>query len=326
MVAASPTAGFGRRLLGAAALAAAMLALPATGWGKTLGVIFPETCVIYDAALDAMKSELAAGGFGPAKLEVYVQKPAVDPMSWANALRKFSAADLDLIVVFGDALLQTACKEQISTPLGFGFVFEPNLSSCVRTTANPTGVASGVTAKTPLATLLAKARLMTDFTTVGVIEFPGDPVAKAQIAELRAREKEFGFTLTPIPCARREDFPAALRAAPQVGLFLMPVCPLPANQAEELLSIAAERRIPTISFQPPRGHSAAMLSLYPSPEEQGRLVGGIAVRILTTGATAAPDAPLSPKKIELEVNFPLAKQLGAKVPMSLLESATRIIK
>lgn len=326
MVDTSPTAGSARHRLKAAALAVALFALPADCWGKTLGVIYPETCVVYDAALDALKSELAASGFGPGQIEIYVQKPAADPLSWANALRKFAAAEVDLIVVFGDALLQAACKEQIRTPLGFGFVSEPNLSSCARTTANPKGVASGVTAKTPLSTLLAKARLMTDFTSVGVLEFPGDPVAKAQIEELRAREKEFGFTLTPIPCARREDASSALRTAPQVGLFLMPSYPLAAGQFEELLSIAAARRIPTISFLPPRGQSAALLSLYPNTEEQGRLVGGIAVLLLTKGATAAPDAPLAPKKIELELNFPLARQLGVKAPMSLLESVTRIIK
>jgi putative ABC transport system substrate-binding protein len=310
----------------AAALAMACVGLPASVWGKTLGVIYPETCVVYDTALDAMKSQLAAGGFGSANLEIYVQKPSADPMSWANAVRKFSAAEVDLIVVFGDALLQTACKEDIRTPLGFGFVFEPNLSACARTAANPGGNAAGVSAKTPLATLLAKARLMTDFTTVGALQFPGDPVGKAQMEELRAREKEFGFTLTPIPCARREDASSALRAAPQVGLLLMPGCPLVAGQLEALLAIAAERRLPTISLQPPRGASAAMLALYPNPEEQGRLVGDIAVQILTKGPSAAPAVPLTPKKIELEVNLPLARQLGVKVPMSLLESATRVIK
>jgi putative ABC transport system substrate-binding protein len=313
-------------MLGAAALAAAAVAIPAAGWGKTLGVIYPENCVVYDAALDGLKSALAAAGYGSGKLEMYVQKPAADPMSWANALRKFSAAEVDVIVVFGDSLLMTACKEQIRTPLGFGFVFDPNLSSCARTPANPSGNASGVTAKTPLATLLAKARQMTDYTSVGVLEFPGDPVGKSLIDEMRAREKELGFTLTRIPVARREDSAAALRAAPQLGLFLLPGCPLAASQIQEMLRIAAERRIPTIALQPPRGGDAPLLALYPNPEEQGRLVGDVAAQLLAKGLSAAPAAPLSPKKIELEVNLPLARQLGAKVPMSLLDAATRVIK
>jgi len=315
-----------RAAAAALALGLALAALPAAAWAKTLGIIYPETCTVYDAATEALKAQLAAGGFGPGKLEIFVQKPAADPVSWANALRKFEAVEADLIVIFGDSLLQTACKEKLRTPVGFGFVLEPSLCACARTAANPAGTAAGVSAKTPLATLLAKARLMTEFTTVGVLDLPGDPVAKAQIEELRAREKELGFTVKPIPVARREEAAAALRAAPPPGLFLMPGCPLVAGQAEELLAIAAERRIATVSLQPPRGAAAPLLALYPSPEEQGRLVGEIAVQILSKGRAAGPAAPLTPKKIELEVNLPLAKQLGAKVPMSLLESATRIIK
>jgi len=309
-----------------AVCAAVLVALPATSSAKVLGIIYPESCGTYDTATEALKAYLAANGLGPGNLEIFVQKPAADPMSWANALRKFAAVEADLIVVFGDSLLQAACKENIRTPVGFGFVLEPSLQSCARSAANPGGGATGVTAKTPLGTLLTKARLMTEYTTVAALDIPGDPVAKAQIEELRAREKELGFTVTVIPAARREDAVAALRAAPQIGLFLLPACPLGGGQLEELLATATERRIPTISRSPPRGKATAMLALYPSPEEQGRLVGEIAVQILTKGPAAAPVAPLSPKKIELEVNLPLAKQLGVKVPMVLLESATRIIK
>jgi putative ABC transport system substrate-binding protein len=310
----------------AAVLAGGLSLVPAAGWGTTLGIIYPETCSLYDVATESLKAQLAAAGLGAGKLDIYVQKPSADAMSWANALRKFAAADADLIVVFGDSLLQAACKEKLSTPLGFGFVLEPGLVACARSAANPKGTASGVSAKTPLVTLLAKARLMTEFTTVGILELPADPVVKAQIEELRSREKELGFTVTPIPVARHEDAAAALRAAPQVGLLLMPGCPLVGSQADQLLEIASERRIPTVSLLPPRGGEAPLLALYPSPEEQGRLVGDLAAQILTTGPGAAPTAPVAPKKIELEVNLPLARQLGVKVPMSLLETATRVIK
>lgn len=319
-----------RRLRGgrfaAAVLAAALVGMPAAGWGKSLGVIYPEACSVYDGATEALKSYLAANGFGPDALEIYIQKPSADPMSWTNALRKLVAVETDVIVVFGDSLLLAACKEKIKSPIGFGFVLEPALCSCVRSAANPKGVASGASAKTPLATLLAKARLMTDYTSVGIIEFAGDAVVKAQIGELRAREKEFGFTVRPIAVSRYEDAGPALRAAPAPGLFLLPSCSLAAAFNDDLLAIALERKIATISLQPPRGAQAALLALYPDPEEQGRLVGEVVVQVLTKGPGAAPAAPLSPKKIELEVNVPLARQLGVKVPMELLDSATRVIK
>jgi phosphopantothenoylcysteine synthetase/decarboxylase len=80
-----------------------------------LGIIYPESCSFYEAATEAFKAHLAANGFGPGQLEIFVQKPAADQMSWTNAVRKFGAVDADLIVVWGDSLLQTACREKLKT-------------------------------------------------------------------------------------------------------------------------------------------------------------------------------------------------------------------
>ena len=315
----------GRRLARATALAVALVFALADGAAaKMLGIIYPESCSFYDAATEAFKAHLAANGFGPGQLEIFVQKPAADQMSWTNAVRKFGAVDADLIVVWGDSLLQTACREKLKTKVGFGYVLAPALSSCVRSASNAGGTATGVGAHTPLQTLVAKARLMTDFTTVGIMSLPDDPVAQELIKELKPFERELGFTVSVIPVARREEATAALRNAPAPGLFLLPNCSLFAGQVEELLAVAAAKKIPTISLLPPRGSLAALLSLYPNPEEQGRLLGEQAVQILRGNTPANP--LLLPKKIELEVNLPLARALGVKTPMSLLGVATKVIK
>ncbi|MHB8835627.1 MAG: ABC transporter substrate-binding protein [Candidatus Methylomirabilia bacterium] len=319
-----PTRGR-RRLAGAAALALALVFAFAEGAAaKMMGIIYPETCSFYDAATAAFKAHLAANGFGPDKLEIFVQKPAADQMSWTNAVRKFAAVDADLIVVWGDSLLQTLCREKIKTRVGFGYVLEPGLNSCVRSASNAGGTATGVGAHTPLRTLVATARLMTDFTTVGIMTFPDDPVSRAHIEELKPYEKELGYTVSVINVAQRAEAVAAFRNAPAPGLFLLPNCSLVSGQIEELLAVAAAKKIPTISLMPPRGAVAALLSLYPSPEEQGQLLGEQAVQILGGGSPANP--LLLPKKIELEVNLPLARQLGVKTPMSLLSTATKVIK
>lgn len=309
-----------------ATLLALLLALPAAGEAKVVGIILPESCGFYETATEAFKQTLAANGFGPGKVDIYVQKPAADTMSWTNAVRKFAAIDADLIMVWGDGLLQTACREKLTTPVGYGFVLDPAFASCARTPGNPKGTAAGVSARAPLQTLLSKVRLMTEFKTVGVFTYANDKGSLALADELRGIGGELGFSLSAIAVPRREDSPAALRAAADLGLFVMPPCTLATGQMEELLAIAAERRIPTVSLQPPRGGAAPLLSLYPSPEEQGRISGELAAQILAVGPGAAPAAPVQPKRIELEINLPLARQLGVKVPMALLEAATKVIK
>lgn len=314
-----------RTLLAAAALVAALgLGAPRTAEAKVLGVIFPESCGFYDDATAALKAHLAANGFGGANLEIFTQKPAADQMSWINALRKFSAVEADVIVVWGDALLQAACREKIKTRIGYGYVLEPGLSPCTVSASNPSGTAVGVSGHSPIQTLIAKARLMVDFKTVGVLALADDKVSQSQVNELKPLEKDLGFTVALIPVPRREEAASAFKDAPPPGLLLLPGCPLGAGQLEEILAVAAQRKVPTVSLLPPRGGSAALLSLYADPAEQGRLLGEQVVQILKGGAPSSP--LLSPKKIELEVNLPLARQLGARTPMALLESATKIIK
>jgi len=255
-----------------------------------------------------------------------VQKSAADPISWANALRKFASINAELVVVWGDALLQMACREKTGVPLVFGFVMKPELCSCARTSRNPSGNAVGASFWKPPKTLLAKARLMAQYRTVGVLALPDDGLGQDLAEELRGMSKELGFTVTLIPVPRREAAAAAFRASPDIGLLFMPTYPLPAGQYEELLAVASERHVLTVALQPPRGKAAALLSLYESPEEQGRLTAEVAVAILRKGILAAPATPLAAKKIEFLINMPLAKQLGVRIPMALLETATKIIK
>ncbi len=310
-------------LAGAFMLAGAALC-PVAVSAKVIGIVYPEACQFYETGTAAFKGYLSTNGYGPDKLESYLQKPSADTMSWTNALRKFAAVEADLIVVWGDGLLLTACREKIKTTIGFAYVLEPGLSPCARSSTNPSGNAVGVSARVPLHTLIAKAPLMADFKTVGVMTLPGDPIAQAQIDTLKSIGKELGFTVSVIPVAKREEAVTAFTSAPTPGLLLLPVCPMVAG-AEELLAAAAQKNVPTISLTPPRpGGAAALLSFYPDPIEQGRLLGEQAVQIFNGGTPTNP--LLTPKKIELEVNLPLAKQLGVKVPMSLLESATKIIK
>lgn len=307
------------------AVAAAMLLPPAAG-AKTLGIIYPETCSFYDSATDSLRSYLGQRGWGEDRLKTFVQKPSADPMSWANALRKFDAVEANLIVVWGDSLLETACKEKLRAPVGYGFVFEPSLCACSRGSWNPGGSAAGVTSKTPLHTLLAKARLLAEYRSVAVLEPAGDRFTKALIEELRGIGAELGFTVSTHAVLPGADAVEALNKAPGDALLLLPTCSLITGQTEALIAAATERRMMTASLQPPRGSMAPLLALYPSPEEQGRLVGELAVQILEKGIGSAPAAPVAPKKIELELNLPLARQLGLKIPMALVESATRVIK
>jgi ABC-type uncharacterized transport system substrate-binding protein len=67
------------------------------------------------------------------------------------------------------------------------------------------------------------------------------------------------------------------------------------------------------------------LSVYPNTEEYGTLMGKMALALLQ-GASPRETPVITPKKVDFEVNVGLARKLGLKMPMSVLNSATKVTK
>jgi putative ABC transport system substrate-binding protein len=86
---------------------------------------------------------------------------------------------------------------------------------------------------------------------------------------------------------------------------------------------AEARKVPVLSLRPAESGARSLVSLYANPEEQGKLMGSMAVRLLK-GEAPGRTSIVNPKRIELEVGVGVARQLGLKIPMSVLESATKV--
>ena len=68
---------------------------------KTIGVIMTGDIPYYKAIHKAFLAGLSEHGFGPGKVNVVLQTPAPEAMSWTNAARKLIAIDADVIVAYG---------------------------------------------------------------------------------------------------------------------------------------------------------------------------------------------------------------------------------
>jgi len=309
----------------AMALAAGVLVLPASAGAKVIGIIYPDCCIAYVNAAKTLKAELAKGGYGADQAEIHEQKPSADMMSWANSFRKFVGVDADLIVIFGKELLETACREKTKIPVLFGFARNPESVKCVKTRERPGANTTGISNQTPLFTLLDKAKAVTNFQNVAVFTLDGDSHSDHTMKEVRGHEGKLGFKTVVLTTKNRKDLPRIFREAPTVDLLLFPYFAADKAALAELQQIAGQRRIPIISLKPPGDADSFLWSMYPNLEEHGVLMGKMAVDLLE-GVSPGDTPVVTPKKIELEVNVGLARKLGLKMPMSVLNSATKVTK
>jgi putative ABC transport system substrate-binding protein len=311
--------------LAAVLAAAGALFLPGSSAAGVIGVVYPECCEAYETALKSLKTELAAGGFGAGNTEIYVQKPSADPMSWSNAFRKFVGVDADLIIIFSDEMLEIACREKTKIPVLFGFVSEPTGAKCVKSKEAPGRNVTGVSGKTPLFTLLDKSWKIKKFSSIGVFDLKGSPVSAATLKEIQSHGGELGYSVIPIVVERRTAMAAALAAAPAFDILFFPNFSVGIDQGAEISKTAEAKHTPFISLRPSESGARSLVSLYPNPEEQGKLMGQMAVRLLK-GDSPSKTSVQTPKRIELEISVGVARKLGLKVPMTVLESATRVNK
>lgn len=290
---------------------------------EVIGVIYPECCQAYETALGTLKGVLLKGGYSADNL--YEQKPSSDPMSWSNAFRKFVGVDADLIIIFGDELVEIACNEKTKVPVIFGFVSDPAGAKCIKSEEAPGKNVTGVSGRTPIFTLLDKSLRIKRFSTLGVFHLKGDRGSTRTLKEIETHGASLGFTVVPIVPDKRARAAEALSSAPPFDALFLPNFSIGEDQFKKIVAAAGKSGIPTLSLRASDNTASSLLSLYPDPAEQGRLMGELALKILGGGAPGKT-AVLIPKKIELELDVAKAKGLGLKVPLDILKSATKIRK
>ena len=290
---------------------------------EVIGVIYPECCQAYETALGSLRDVLLKGGFSTDS--IYEQKPSSDPMSWSNAFRKFVGVDADLIIIFGNELVEIACNEKTKVPVIFGFVSDPTGAKCVKSVDAPGKNVTGVSGRTPVFTLLEKSLRIKKFSTLGVFLLKGDRSSSQTLKEIESHGVTLGFSVVPIVTSKRSESAEALSSAPPFDVLFLPNFSIGEDEFKAIVAAAGKSGKPTISLRPSDEASSSLLSLYPDPAEQGRLMGELALKILGGGAPGQT-AILNPKKIELELDVAKAKGLGLKVPLDILKSATKVRK
>ncbi len=110
-----------------------------------------------------------------------------------------------------------------------------------------------------------------------------------------------------------------------IDSLYIPHCAALEPSVDQLVASAVAANVAVITQSPGLSEKGALMSLIADPVEQGQLAGVHALQILN-GQKAFTLPVRTPKKVSFIVNMKAAKKLGIKVPIGVLERATRVIK
>ena len=301
-------------------LAAALLlgALPAVAADKTVGVIMSGNMGYYQEVHKAFAAALGKEGFDFRTVDTLLQMPSPDSLSWANAARKLVVAEVNVLVSYGAPAALATIRETKSIPLVYAGVYDPTAA----------GVAArnmtGISAKVPLTSLLKYLKKMTPFTRVGVIYNEFEPDSVKQVEELTELESQYGFQTVKM-AIRRPDEAGKLVFTGKVDAVLITVSAAANEAIDTIVKQAREAKVPVISQIGGTAEHGVILSLAPSPSEQGAAAGRMVARLLKGEKPASIPVEV-PRLVELVINLKEAASLGIKVPIDLISDATKVIK
>lgn len=293
-------------------------ALPAPAAEKTVGVVMSGNIGYYQDIHKSFSGALAKEGFDFRKVDMILQMPSPDLLSWTNAARKLVVAEVNVLVAYGAPAALATIRETKGIPIIYAGVYDP-------TAVGATGRnVTGISAKVPVTSLLKYLKKLVPFAKLAVVYNDSEPDSARQAEELVQLEAQYGFQTVKMSVKKPDDV-KKLSFAGKADAVFMTMSAVANESLDAVVGLARAAKIPTVSQTGGTAEHGVVLSLSPSPLEQGETAARLAAKLLK-GENPASLPPEVPRLVELVVNLKEAGAIGIKVPLDLISDATRVIK
>jgi putative ABC transport system substrate-binding protein len=295
--------------------------------GRLVAAVLTGDTSRYRDAHRAFVKALAQKGYDQGNMDIVVQSPNPDPLSWANAIRKFNALGADVIVTYGAPATIAAMREAEDIPVVFVDVYGPVETGIARSNGLTGRNVTGVSSKVPMMTLIKTAIEIRPIVTMGVLYNSREIGSVVQLKEIKRLAAQYGFAVTEANVASATGLDTALNSmiAAKVDCIFATESAIVSRGFEKIIHRANAGKIPVLSLMPDSCDKGGLVSLEVNPAEQGQLAADYAAKILS-GKKAGQLPISSAKKVELIVNLRAAKALDLHVPFQVLNAATKIVK
>jgi putative ABC transport system substrate-binding protein len=290
-------------------VALVLMVFAQSAFAKTVGVIMTADIEYYRDIHKAFTDEMGKD------VEIVLQKPTADPMSWTNAVRKLTGIGASVIVCYGAPAILTAMKETSDIPIIFAGVYDPdsmNISG-----KNATGVASTV----PIDKILKLLNEIKNISKLGVVFSKSEKDTIIQVRDIKKSEGPMGFQSVLISVSEQIN----KDEIKGVDALLVTTCAAGMSGIKDIIEVARRDKIPTAALIGGGEDAGVILTLTANPKEQGSAAAEMVKKVLG-GAKPAEIKVKQPNSIHIIVNMKEAKALGLNVPASVSNSADRVIQ
>ena len=296
-----------------------------------IGSLFGASAAEWADNIAGFRRGLAETDFVEGRNVVIEYRWAESPDQMAAMAADFISRKVAVIVTGGNIMgVRAVLAATRIIPIVFTTALDPVAAGLVASLNRPGGNATGVNFMG--GTLMAKQlELMHEVVpqekSFAVLLHTATPGTDLMLKDLQGAARVMGVELRPARVNDERDFETAFATLGQekVGALVVPGGAFLLSRRNQIVSLAARHRIPTIYSDREEVVAGGLLSYGPSQTEAYRGAGVYVSKILK-GAKPA-DLPVDEStKFELVVNLQTAKSLGVEMPLSLLMRVSEAIE
>lgn len=313
---------------------AALALLPAVGSGQGarrriawFGVGLPDTVLPY---LGALQAGLRESGWEEGRnLTIDRYSSTRAPADFESIVREIVDAKPEVVVTQEFATL-AMLRFAAGVPVVFGFNGDPVEAKLVKSLAHP---GTNFTGMSYLASELVGKRIeflkeaLPGIRRIGILARPQHPGEQGERTASEEAARKLGISVIYFPIqdpAEIDQAFVAMRDAKCDAVVVFPDFTMFTNR-ERLARLAAAARLPAVSGWSSFADSGLLFNYGPNLRDIYRGLAAYVDRILR-GAKPEELPVEFPRSVELVVNLRTARELGIKVPQSILVRADRIIE
>lgn len=284
---------------------------------KRIGVIMTGDVPYYRIIHETFVAEFNKRTVGDEKIEIILQRPFPNSISWSNAARKLIAFDVDLIVTYGSPATQAVIHEKSSIPLVYAGLYDSDHAAV--TGKNVTGCGF----KVPLSSIIRYFKRIKPIDTLGIIYSGIEEDSVRQYETIRELAEQQDIRTEKIDIRLRGDLDK-LKTKKRDAVFITGSS-LAHLWLDDIISILRKEQVPSADIFPDSSEAGVLMTLYQPPHLQGERAAEMAAEILL-GKKPGDIASHTFRETELVFNLLEARRLEITFPIHLIIEATRVIK
>lgn len=290
------------------------------------------TAIVEHPALDQARQgiidELKDAGFEEGKnLKLQFQSAQGNSATAAQIAKKYAGDRPDVAIGIGTPSAQALLASTRTVPIVYTAVTDPVAANLVKSWEATGGNVTGVSDHLPLEPQveLVKA-IIPDVKNIGFVYSPGEVNSTIVLKQLQEILEPQGIKVVAAPAQRTTDIPTAVKSLQgRADVIYTSTDNNVVSAYESMYQAAVQTKIPLIASDTSSAERGAAAALGGDYYGMGRQTGKLVVRILN-GEKAGDIASEKPQKTELYINLKAAKQQGATIPQTLIDSATKVIE